>query len=81
MTDALQRGTDVIERMRSSPLFSARRLVAVVLIALILTLSDMLLLHIAGIETLSELVYETAILAIGSYLGFTLASLFGKPIL
>lgn len=81
MTDALQRGTDAIERMRSSPLFSARRLVVVVFIALIITLSDMFLLHIAGIETPSELVYETAILAVGSYLGFSLASLFGNPIL
>ena len=40
----------------------------------------MFLLHIAGIETISELASETTILVIGLYGGFTIAALLGKSI-
>ena len=40
----------------------------------------MFLLHIAGIETISDLASETTILVIGLYGGFTIAALLGKSV-
>jgi hypothetical protein len=67
--------------MRASRVFSTWRLVATLLLALTVSLSDMFLLHIAGIETISELASETTILVIGLYGGFTIAALLGKSII
>jgi len=71
----------VFEQMRASRVFSTWRLVATLLLALTVSLSDMFLLHIAGIETISELASETTILVIGLYGGFTIAALLGKSII
>jgi hypothetical protein len=71
---------DVSQQMRTSRVFSTWRLVAALLLAFAVTLSDMFLLHIAGIETISELASETTILVIGLYGGFTIAALLGKSV-
>lgn len=70
----------MLEQLRSSPLFSVRRLVITFVIAFLITLVDMLVIHLLGVETLSDLATETFIHGLGLYGAFTIMALFGMDL-
>lgn len=57
-------------------LFNVWRLVAILFLAFAASLLDMYLLHVIGVETVSEVVSQTVIHATGAYIGFTVAAYF-----
>lgn len=69
----------MIERLQASPLISIRRAVFTYSLAFLISLSDMWLTHIIGINTPEELLTQTLIHGTGFYLGLTLAALFNIP--
>lgn len=73
----LLQGMGMFNQLQSSPLFSFRRAVLVLALASLVVLLDVLLLHLARIETLAEFSTQTLILAIGLYLAQTIIAIFG----
>lgn len=69
----------MIGQIRASPLFSIRRALFTYSLAFLISLSDMWLIHVLGINTLEELLTETLIHGTGFYLGYTFIALFNRP--
>lgn len=66
----------MFEKRHPSPLFSIRRAVFTYSLAFLISLSDMWLIHLLGINTLEELLTQTLIHGTGFYLGYTIIALF-----
>ena len=66
----------MLERTQSSPLFSIRRAVFTYSLAFLISLSDMWLIHLLGINTPEELLTQTLIHGTGFYLAYTIIALF-----
>ena len=69
----------MFERAQESPLFSVRRAVFTYALAFLISLSDMWLVHVSGVNMPEELVVQTFIHGTGFYLGYTLIALFNGP--
>jgi len=65
--------------LRSSPLFSIRRLGFALLLTVFVLVTDVLFIRFMDIQTTADFVYETVIHTLGAYGGFTIMALFGKP--
>lgn len=63
--------------IRASPLCSLRRLLGVLAFTIVISLVDMLVIQLLGIETLADLVTGVIIHTLGLYLAFTIMALFG----
>jgi hypothetical protein len=70
----------MLNQLQSSPLFSFRRALFVLVLASLVVLLDVLLLHLAGIETLAEFSIRTLILAMGLYFAQTVVAVFGTEV-
>ena len=68
----------MLEQIQASPLFSIRRAVFTYLLAFLISLSDMWLIHVLGINTPEELLIQTLIHGTGFYLGYTIIALFSR---
>lgn len=66
----------MVEKIQSSPLFSARRAIFIYAFAFLIALVDMYLIHLKDINTPEELLIQTLIHGTGFYLAFTLMALF-----
>ncbi|ELZ60812.1 MULTISPECIES: hypothetical protein [unclassified Haloferax] len=66
------------DALRSSPLFSVRRLFICLAATLVVLTTDALLLHIKPIRTTAEFATELAIHTLGFYGGFTIVALFDR---
>ncbi|ELZ97683.1 hypothetical protein [Haloferax sulfurifontis] len=64
------------DALRSSPLFSVRRLLVCLAATLVVVTTDALLFHIEPIRTAAEFATEVAIHTLGFYGGFTIVALF-----
>ncbi len=69
----------MFEDIRANFLFSLRRAVFGYSLALLVSLSDMWLIHALGISTPDDLLTQTLVHGTGLYLGFTLMALFNRP--
>lgn len=69
----------MLGQLQASPLFSIRRAVFTYALAFLISVSDMWLIHILGINTPAELLTQTLIHGTGFYLGYTLIALFNRP--
>lgn len=62
---------NMLEQIRASPLFSIRRALFTYSLALLISLSDMWVIHILGISTPEDLLSQTFVHGTVFYLGFS----------
>lgn len=65
--------------VRSSPLFSIRRLAFSLVIVVFVVAADVLFIHLKDIQTTVDFVTEVMIYTLGTYGGLTIAALFNQP--
>lgn len=68
----------MLERMQASILFSVPRALVTYSIAFFISLTDVLFIHLVGINTPEELLIQTLIHGTGFYLGYTGVAVFNR---
>ncbi|CQR49926.1 MULTISPECIES: hypothetical protein [Haloferax] len=66
------------DALRSSPLFSVRRLLVCLVVTLVVVTTDALFFHIEPTRTAAEFATEVAVHTLGFYGGYTLVALFNR---
>ncbi|RDZ61635.1 hypothetical protein C5B90_18575 [Haloferax sp. Atlit-12N] len=66
------------DALRSSPLFSGRRLLICLVVTLVVVTTDALFLHLEPIRTATDFATEVAIHTLGFYGGYTIVALFNR---
>ncbi|MYL17996.1 hypothetical protein GLW36_15255 [Halorubrum terrestre] len=69
----------MLDILRSSPLFSIRRLGFALLLTVFVLVTDVLFIRFMDIQSTADFVYETVINTLGAYGGFSIMALFNKP--
>lgn len=69
----------MFETIRSSPLFSARRLAFTLTLAFLFSFLDWRVVGLLGIAGLREVAANTVVHGLGFYLGYTIIALYNRP--
>lgn len=70
----------MFERLRSGMAFDLRRFLFTFGLGFLIALTDMLVVHFFGVETVPELIVRTVIIGLGSYIAYTVLAIFGTEI-
>lgn len=68
----------MLDVLRSSPLFSLRRLLFCLLLTVVVVATDALFIHLKDIQTTADFATEVVIHTLGFYGGYTLIALFNQ---
>ncbi|AKU07620.1 MULTISPECIES: hypothetical protein [Haloferax] len=66
------------DALRSSPLFSGRRLLVCFVVTLVVVTTDALFFHVQAVRTAAEFATEVTIHTLGFYGGYTIVALFNR---
>ncbi len=69
----------MLDFVRSSPLFSIRRLAFGIVLTVFIVATDVLFIHLQDIQTTADFVSKVAIHTLGAYGAFTIMALFNQP--
>ena len=69
----------MLDFVRSSPLFSIRRLAFCLVVVTLVVTTDVVFIHFKDVQTTTDFVTEVAIHTLGIYGGFTITALFNQP--